>query len=247
MGQFRFMASGTGLVMGFASTMVFAENTYIEQFDKAPVSGWHVANFVFSHPHFDTDWSRQQVTVNKGLTLSLSPQEEKENRFSGASIRREKTTHYGRYEVMIQPSPEAGVVTGFFTYTGSYYGTRHDEIDIEFLGKDTTKLHAAWFVDGQLQNRLIDLGFDAADRPRLYVFDWLPDRIRWYAEGQLIFEVTTSESLIPSTPGYLFANIWAAESTLNSWSGTPKPETDTSAFVRSIQFTPLSQMQDQTS
>lgn len=108
-------------------------------------------------------------------------------------------------------------------------------------------IHAAWFVDGKLTNRFINLGFDAADRPQRYAFEWLPDRIRWFTEDKMIFEVTAQETVLPEVPGFLFANIWAADPALDVWSGTPKRDTNAGAFVGSVKFTPLAKMQEQIS
>lgn len=236
---FRAFAAFWGLMIVSTGTPAIAAEGFSDTFQSHPVTGWHVADYAFSHPHFDTDWSRGQLRFENGVHLNLSPQANQTNRFTGASIRRENTTHYGRYEVVMKPARGVGVVTGFFTYTGAYYGTRHDEIDIEFLGKDTTSLHIAWFVDGVLKNMFIDLGFDAADAPRIYAFEWLPDRIRWYAEERLVFEVTEGESDLPSLPSFLFANIWAADESLDAWSGTPQANTHASAFVGEVRFIPL--------
>ncbi len=222
---------------------VWAEG-FSDRFSALSNHGWHIADYAFSHPHFDTDWSRTQVRLDKGAHLSLSPQENKKNSFLGASIRRKETTHYGRYEVVVRPARGQGVVTGFFTYSGAYYGTRHDEIDIEFLGKDTTKLHAAWFVDGQLTNHFIDLGFDAADEPRIYAFEWWPDRIRWFAEDKLIFETTNREADLPTVPGFLFANVWAVDPALDRWAGTPKPNTSTDAYFGMMRFVPMKDLKE---
>ncbi len=48
---------------------------------------------------------------------------------------------YGCYEARFKPIKRAGVVTSFFTFAGPYDNGgngRHNEIDIEFVGKDTT-------------------------------------------------------------------------------------------------------------
>ena len=206
--------------------------------------GWSVAHYDFSHPKFDTDWRRDQISASAfGLQLTLSPKEGGANRFDGASMRRPEPSHYGRYEITLQPARGAGVVTGFFTYSGPYYGTRHDEIDIEFLGKDTTKLHLAWFVDGAMRNRFIDLGFDAADRPRRYAFEWWPDRLRWFVEGKLIFETTAQDGPLPKVPGYLFANIWAADPVLEGWAGLADPGVARTALLSEIRYRPFSDAQ----
>lgn len=200
--------------------------------------GWNIANYEFSHPSFDTDWSRDRLQWNEGLEISLRPKALGDNRFEGGSIRRTTQTHYGRYEATLQPAKGVGVVTGFFTYTGPYYGTRHDEIDIEFLGKDTTKMHVAWFVDGKLHNRFVALGFDAAEAPRRYGFEWLPGSIRWFVEDRELFSVTAPASALPQAPGFVFLNIWAADPSIASWSGTPAADTTARALVRDVRFTP---------
>lgn len=199
---------------------------------------WHVAEYDFDHPAFDTDWRREQVRIAQGLELNLAPHKAGTNRFVGASVRREVPSHFGRYEVVIQPAKGEGLVTGFFTYTGPHYGTRHDEIDIEFLGRDTTKMHVAWFVDGELTNEFIDLGFDAADRPRAYAFEWRAEGLRWFAEGRLIFEHRTEDGAIPAVPGRLYANLWAADPSIAEWSGRTSPGTRAQARVLSVRFIP---------
>ena len=102
---------------------------FTQHFQNDWAVGWTMADYTFSHPHFDTDWSASQIALKNGVQLSLSPNVKGTNNFLGASFRRETTSHYGRYEVVIQPARGEGVVTGFFSYTGPYYGTRHDEID----------------------------------------------------------------------------------------------------------------------
>lgn len=213
---------------------------FIDEF-KSLGGDWHVADYEFDHPKFDTDWRRGQVRADAGLTLMLDPQKAGLNRFAGASIRREDTSHYGRYEVELQAARGAGLVTGFFTYTGPHYGTRHDEIDIEFLGRNTRQMHVAWFVDGALTNHYIDLGFDAADQPRRYAFEWWPDRLAWFVEDRLIFEHHARDGAIPTVPGRLFANLWAADPSISGWAGTTQDGTSGQVLVKRIGFTPFSE------
>lgn len=203
---------------------------------------WHVADYAFSHPSFDTDWTPNNIRLSGGLHLSLTPKSGAKNRFDGASIRRSTRSQFGRYDVRIRPARGAGVITGFFTYTGPHYGTRHDEIDIEFLGKDTTKMQAAWFVDGVLQSRMIDLGFDAADQARRYSFEWWPDRLRWYVEDKLVLEIDRDTAPLPTEPSYLFANIWAADPSIAAWAGLAAPDTKASAYIGAVAFTPLEEL-----
>lgn len=226
-------ACGAGL------SLAEGEGAFVDAFKDTALSNWHLADYDFTHPKFDTDWRRTQVRLDQGLYLKLSSKSGAANRFDGASIRRLGVTHYGRYEVVMQPVRGEGIVTGFFTYSGPYYGTRHDEIDIEFLGRDTTQMHVAWFVDGVLNNRFIDLGFDAADRPRAYAFEWRAEGIRWFVEDRLVFEVDHQSGPLPQVPGHLFANIWAVDPELDSWAGTPRHRDSRAAYVREVSFEPF--------
>lgn len=211
---------------------------FIDRFKEAGAA-WHVAEYDFDHPMFDTDWQKAQAVFGDGLTLALAPRTNGLNRFAGASVRRETPTRYGRYEAVIRPARGPGVVTGFFTYTGPHYGTRHDEIDIEFLGRDTTVMNIAWFVDGRMTDLRVPLGFDAADRPRRYAFEWWPDRLRWFAGDRMIHEHLATNGAIPTVPGRLFANIWAADPSLAGWAGRAAPGTRADARVLEVRFTPL--------
>ncbi len=230
----KFVLVLAGIFMGSAAMA----QGFSEDFGSLKNDLWHVAEYDFDHPMFDTDWRTDHATVEDGLTLRVAPQTGKANGFTGGSIRRTLPTHYGRYSAIIHPAAGEGLVTGFFTYTGPAYGTRHDEIDIEFLGKDTTRLHAAWFVDGVLNSRFIDLGYDAAAAPRLYAFDWLPDRIRWYADGELILEITEADGPLPHVPGMLFANLWAADHSVAIWSGKTRPDISATARMNCASFAP---------
>lgn len=211
---------------------------FVDRF-KTVGPAWHVAEYDFDHDKFDTDWRRSQLQINAGLKLHLSPHQDGLNHFAGASIRREDASSYGRYEVRMKAASGPGVVTGFFTYTGPHYGTRHDEIDIEFLGRNTHQMHVAWFVDGALKNKFIDLGFDAADQTADYAFEWYPDKIRWFAQNKLIFEHKAADGLVPQVPGRLFVNLWAADPSIASWAGHIRDSTRTQADVEYVRFVPF--------
>lgn len=229
---------------------------FVENFRSVSLTEWHIAEYDFGHPHFDTDWRKTQAifgdtqasqTRNTGLLLKLTPALENtatQNRFIGGSIRRQSPTGFGRYESWIQPSLSPGTIVGFFTYSGPAYGTQHDEIDIEFLGKNMNQLHVAWFVNGALTNKFIDLGFNASEKPHHYAFDWLPERIRWYVDGRTMFEITREESPLPTPPGLLFANIWAADSSIQKWAGLAHPMSSGEVYFNQVSFTPLIELQD---
>ncbi|MEL6377495.1 MAG: family 16 glycosylhydrolase, partial [Pseudomonadota bacterium] len=87
---------------------------------------------------------------SESVILSLQPATGKVKKdFVGAEIQRRARTHYGRYEVVMRAARGNGVISSFFTYIGPYFDAPHDEVDIEFLGRDTTKLWANSFTNGR--------------------------------------------------------------------------------------------------
>ena len=247
----RFPLAAAMVLSAMPPTAVMAEQTsaFHDPFETLDEGRWHVADYDFDHPHFDTDWRRRQVQHEGSasrLALVIAPRAgaslAPRNRFEGASLRRRETSGFGRYEADIKPARGAGLVTGFFLYTGPYYGTRHDEIDIEFLGKNTRMMQASWFVDGALQTRQIPLGFDAAAQSRRYAFEWWPDRLRWFVGAQMVFEVTREQAQLPEVPGHLYLNLWAAAPSLANWAGRASPQTRGKARINAVRFTPLADL-----
>lgn len=244
---------------------------FLDRFKTLDPGQWHVAEYDFSHPHFDTDWRRSRVTAGAvdrtapvdhladklagrapvplpvpaalpaptGLRLDLRPHDGGLNRYAGGSLRRQDRSGFGQYHGRLRAARGPGVVTGLFVYTGPAYGTRHDEIDIEILGHQTDRINLAWFVDGARHERRLPLGFDAAAGLHDYGFDWQPDRITWFVDGQPVFRITLAEAPIPQVPGYVFANLWAVAPGLASWAGRPRPGTRAQAHFTCIGFDPL--------
>ena len=103
----------------------------------------------------------------------------------------------------MKPAKCSGTVSSFFTYTNS---PRWDEIDIEFLGKDTTKVQFNYFTDGEGNHEyLFDLGFDASEGFHEYGFYWQSDSIIWYVDGKAVYKVTKD---IPQYGGKIMTNVW---------------------------------------
>ena len=126
--------------------------------------------------------------------------------YSGGEFRTKDFYGFGYYEVTMKPISNDGVVSSFFTYTGPTDKNPWDEIDIEFLGKDTTKVQFNYFTDGKGNHEyLYDLGFNAAEEFHSYGFDWKPDSITWYVDGEAVYTATEN---IPQTPGKIMMNAW---------------------------------------
>lgn len=176
------------------------DNHDAERMQKA--DGWSNGSI------FDCTWRADNITFNDGImTLRIDTDGENTSpRWSGGEYRTNQFYHYGKYEVRMKPIRNDGVVSSFFVYTGPSDNNPWDEIDIEFVGKDTTKVQFNYFTNGVGGHEFIyDLGFDASEEFHEYGFEWQENSITWYVDG---VAVHTADMDIPSTPGKIMMNVW---------------------------------------
>ncbi len=201
---------------------------------------------------FNVVWKKNNVHYENGI-MRLGITEEKatawlndaevEYDYTAGEARTANYYHYGDYEVSMKPSANGGTASTFFVCTGPYdlkdgVPNAHDEIDIEFLGKDTTHVQFNFFVNGVGGNEyMYDLGFDASEEFHTYGFRWLPDSITWFVDGEPVYKVTTDTSAkegknlriveaLPQTAGRMLANYWCGNADAWGWMGTYNGETE---------------------
>lgn len=158
---------------------------------------------------FNCTWRKANVIFSEGtmkLKIDLDGNGEGAIPYSGGEFRSKYFYGYGMYEVVMKPIKNDGVVSSFFTYTGPSDQNPWDEIDIEFLGKDTTSVQFNYFTNGKGNHEHVyELGFDASEEFHTYGFDWQADKITWYVDGEAVY---SADKDIPSTPGKIMMNVW---------------------------------------
>lgn len=158
---------------------------------------------------FNVTWRKENITFENEkmqLIIDNDKSDEKTVPYSGGEYRSKDFYGYGRYEVSMKAIKNDGVVSSFFTYTGPSDDNPWDEIDIEILGKDTTKVQFNYFTNGVGQHEyLYDLGFDSSEGFHTYAFEWHKDKIVWFVDGT---EVYTASENIPVTKGKIMMNAW---------------------------------------
>ncbi len=156
---------------------------------------------------FDCFWYKRNTSFDSGvLNLTIDQDWSGQYSYSGAEYRTADHYSYGYYETSMQAIKNDGVVSSFFTYTGPSENNPWDEIDIEILGKDTTKVQLNYYTNGVGNHEYFyDLGFDASEGFHTYGFDWQPDHITWYVDGKAVY---TAYDNIPTTPGRIMMNVW---------------------------------------
>ncbi len=181
----------------------------IASFKDGSVLGFWARNDRGNGHPFNCSFSNKNAVIENGLlTLSLT---QTGNGFAGAEYRSRTQFSYGYYSVSMKAASCSGVISSFFTYTGCPW----DEINIEFLGNDTTKVQFNYYTNGKGGHEYVyELGFDASEGFHEYGFDWQPDSITWYVDGVSVYKATED---IPSHAGYIMMNLWNVANSNSTW------------------------------
>jgi beta-glucanase (GH16 family) len=210
-------------------------------FDLSDNDRWFKADGWANGEPFLCGWRADHVLFEAGrVDLSITDRESNGRPYSGGEIRSVEAVPFGRVEGRLKAAKGSGVVTSLFTYTGPAEGTVHDEVDIEILGKDTTKLQVNYFTEGVGGHEVvIPLGFDAAEGFHDYAFEWTATAIRWYVDGKLVHTEDGSRGPLPKTPGRVMANLWPGVG-VDGWLGPfDYPGTPVTAQYERIGYRPF--------
>ncbi|MCC6622674.1 MAG: family 16 glycosylhydrolase [Deltaproteobacteria bacterium] len=190
-----------------------------------------------------------QPAEGGGVDLVLRAQDAGDRRYTSGAIathdRPDGEHRFGRFEVELRAAKGSGLITAFFLHRRDPW----QEIDVEILGRDPTKLLANVYynpgVDGDLYNygfsgtpALIELGFDASEGFHRYAIEWDLDELRWFVDDRLVHRRRAGRPTpIPHLPMRLHASLWAncSEALVGPFSGERLPAI---ATVRSIGVAP---------
>ncbi|MFT6972869.1 MAG: GR25 family glycosyltransferase involved in LPS biosynthesis [Pontimonas sp.] len=160
------------------------------------------------------------VVTDRTVDLTLKAQKSLVRDFTAGAIAAQAPFKYGIFCASLRPARGSGVITGMFLHRS---GPRQ-EIDIEFRGKDTTKMLVnVFFNPGAVGTKLeygyrgtpteIDLGFDGADDFHYYEIEWRPEAITWKVDGKVVYRRREwNPTPIPDRPLEFNINIWTSRS-----------------------------------
>ena len=197
---------------------------------------WYKANMTYPSPH--PAWLARHIHFyDDRVELELRRMRVGGKTLAGAEYQRRGLYSFGRIEVVMTPAPGSGTVSAMFTHTSEQFGAQHDEIDIEFLGKNLNMVTGNYFTDGEPYRYLeMPLPFDASEEIHLYAFDWEPDRIRWYVDDQLMHTATDEDHPIPQHPSRIMIQLWSGQEEQFEWHGVPTFEDGTRAAYYCISY-----------
>jgi len=167
--------------------------------------------------------------------------------------RPERRMRYGRIEARMQApkrSRASGYISSLFTYVheaGDDRGRVWEEIDVELEGgrPDAFQANLIYGVDAEswLETRAWGawehkLSVGPVDRWRVFAIEWLPDRISWYVDGQLVKTLTATHidcrpaciapqaqaTPIPGRPTDVIVNFWIPNDSIEDVFGGAKDD-----------------------
>jgi len=208
-----------------------ASGSFIDTFDAFDSKRWSKADGWKNGSPFDNAWLADHAGIANGqLDLRLDDVATLGEPYTSGEVRSNGFYGYGCYEASFRPVAASGVVTSLFTFAGPYDdggNGRHNEIDVEFLGRDTTRVQLNfWANDDAYATRneaLIELGFDASQQAHRYGFKWTATRIDWYVDGNLVYSaLDRPDNPIPKADQSLqkvMVNAWPVDETAELWAG----------------------------
>jgi GR25 family glycosyltransferase involved in LPS biosynthesis len=191
-----------------------------ERFESLDDSMWSLRNDTFPSNLALFRSTNFSTAPDGSGTLRINKERSGVRNYSSGAICSRRAFLYGRFEAAIKPANSPGLITGMFLHRN---GPRQ-EIDMELLGKDTTKLllnvyynpgsEGATFEYGYRGTPvLIDLGFDASKDFHHYRIEWFSSVIRWFVDDQLVHERFNWEPTpIPHLPMQFHVNLWPSRS-----------------------------------
>jgi endo-1,3-1,4-beta-glycanase ExoK len=198
---------------------------FIDRFEGPELDPrWYVSDGWSNGDHMENDWRASRVSLAEtGLVLTLSPAEAGNPKpFSSAEVSTLQPFRYGWFEFRVKIPKSAGLVSGLFSFIPTDTGGRSNEIDFEFLGRATRSVELAYHQNHKGTGTTAKLPFDTSADFHTYAFEWLPDRVRWYADGQLIHEVADAPIRNLRRPQKIIMHLWASEQ-LEPWVGRFDP------------------------
>jgi len=192
---------------------------YFEEFD---FSFWDILEDTFpsNQAQFSKENFKLSSHLDSGFQLEITNNNQGGKEYSSSSIVSKKQYLYGSVEISMKPIKGKGIISAFFLHRNDPW----QEIDIEFLGHDTTKiLLNVYYNPGVVNTKynygvrgtpvLIDLGFDASENFHNYRIEWEYHEIRWYVDDKIIhIRKTWNPTPIPNLPLAIYANAWITSS-----------------------------------
>ncbi len=140
--------------------------------------------------------------------------------YKGGEIASRKTFKYGRFDVRFKPANREAVVSSFFTFHHWASGgtSNWNEIDIEIVGRYKNNVQYNTITPYQtfhIRSNYVE--FNPYVDFHEYGFEWTPDYVAWFIDGEEVFRQTGEHIQTLVHPQNIQMNLWIPEYT--NWVG----------------------------
>ncbi|KAF9329693.1 hypothetical protein BG006_007255 [Podila minutissima] len=222
--------------------------SFFDNFDKPDTV---IALTNFSGDPLDASWTSDFMPNNAriengNLVLTLK-RNDAVNKFGnrpgfGATVSSTRWMLYGTVTARIKAGSLSGGVVSSFIYRNAVTG---DEIDYEWVGKQPNEVQSNYYWNtpptmdpkdiDYSHSRRQDVGINLSQEYQTYTIEWLPDRLTWFINGQVVRTLLKSEvngTQYPSTPSQIQFSVWdggLGDPATTEWSGGPTRYEDNQA------------------
>jgi len=130
--------------------------------------------------------------------------------YKGAEYRTIDEFKYGRFDVRFKPANREGVVSSFFTFHEFSTSTADwGELDVEIVGryKNNVQFNAITpYQTFHIRSNYVE--FDPYIEFHEYGFEWTPDYVAWFIDGEEVFRQTGEHVATLIHPQTIMMNIW---------------------------------------
>ena len=208
------------------------QDSFIDHLQVYDTSRWVKADGWTNGSPFQNAWLADHIGFLDGrMVITLDDQGVLGEPYSSGNYQSLGFYGYGCYEAGLKPVAGSGTVSSFFTFAGPFDNGgngKHNEIDIEFLGKDTSSVQFNFFTNDDeytSRNEYVHyLEYDASLDFHVYAFKWTSAGIGWYVDGKLVHAVPdTLANPTPKTTDSLqkiMMNLWPVDQSAEDWAGS---------------------------
>jgi beta-glucanase (GH16 family) len=185
-----------------------------DHFNAALEKNWRVQRYSF--PENGCEMTDSQILVKKSI-LTLTVELNKTNNikpYKGGEISSVVPFLYGLFSVRMKNQIAPGTVSSFFIMNKwQPKNWEHKEIDIEFLGENTTEVQFTvhHFKEGGKKHvyyaYTYKLGFNSSDYYHDYSILWNKNSISWFVDGKQVY---IEKRILFEEAMYIRLNHWAA-------------------------------------
>ncbi|KAG0021903.1 hypothetical protein BGZ82_011175 [Podila clonocystis] len=197
----------------------------------------------FSGDPLDAPWTSDfmpnNARIENGSLVLTLKKNDAVNKFGnrpgfGATVSSTRWMLYGTVTARIKSGSPSGGVVSSFIYRNAVTG---DEIDYEWVGKQPNEVQSNyyWNTPPTMDPKDIDyshsrrqyVGINLSQEYQTYTIEWLPDRLTWLINGQVVRTVLKSEvngTQYPSTPSQIQFSVWdggLGDPATTEWAGGP--------------------------